>query len=422
MNQYFEDLATIISFESVCDWKDKKYPYGAEIAKALDYVLDLCKGFGFRVKNADYKYAYVEIGHGDELIGILAHLDVVDQGDGWETPAFEACIRDERMYGRGISDDKGPLMACIYAMKDLLDSGIQLDKRIRLIIGMTEETGNWADIELYKQSEECPAYGFTPDGYFPLIYGEKGILHLKLTYHDKNGFDSLSGGNGINMVPAKAESILACGEAKIHVDACGKSAHASTPEEGENAISLLMQDLWKKDFSMPFVRFYHELFGMSYHGELCNCDLEDEASGKLTMNIGKVAFADSGIVLEIDIRYPVTYSGEQVLNQFEQAIRPYPCSVQTLVHMKPVYSDRNGKLIQTLYKVYESETDDHTEPLVVGGGTYARAMDNIVAFGPLLPYREGTEHQANEYMYVSDLVMLRRLYAKTLTELLNTEL
>ena len=166
-------LKELVSIDSVCEMGEGGFPYGSGPAKALDCVLSKAEDLGFRTKNADYKYAFAEIGQGDEIVAVLGHLDVVPAGEGWNTPAFEATEKDGRIYGRGTVDDKGPTVAAMYAMKDLLDRGKPLNKRVRLIFGQCEEKGDWKDIEAYKANEELPCCGFTPDAEFPALYGEK---------------------------------------------------------------------------------------------------------------------------------------------------------------------------------------------------------------------------------------------------------
>ena len=156
-------------------------PYGEGPARALESTLALCASLGMDTVNRDGKVGWAEIGQGEEMVGVLVHLDVVPAGEGWDYPAWDLTEENGRLYGRGVIDDKGPAIACIYAMKDLLDSGVKLNRRIRLIFGQSEEVGVWEDMEWYKAHEELPVFGFTPDADFPAIYGEKGILCMELS-------------------------------------------------------------------------------------------------------------------------------------------------------------------------------------------------------------------------------------------------
>ena len=119
MSDYIQSIIDLVGIESVCDRRenDPEYPYGEGVRHALDYVLDLCNKFGFRTKNCNNQIGYAEIGEGDPLTAVLVHLDVVPIGDGWSAEQGE--IRDGKLFGRGVMDDKGPAVACIYAMKDI---------------------------------------------------------------------------------------------------------------------------------------------------------------------------------------------------------------------------------------------------------------------------------------------------------------
>lgn len=244
---------------------------------ALRYVLTLCKGFGFRVFDGG-SYGYAEIGEGEEMMGIIGHLDVVPAGLGWDTDPFTATIKDGQIIGRGVMDDKGPMMAAIYAMKDVKEGDKHLNKRVRIIFGTCEEVGEWEDIEAYKEKEELPTFGFTPDADFPAIYGEKGLLQTEWhTPLKKSGFQSVSGGEAPNMVPAWAKAQLDDGTV---IEAKGKSAHGSTPEDGVNAITKLMEQA-----TGPLADFYREKIDM--HGNKLHLDLWDEQKWGFDLECGQ---------------------------------------------------------------------------------------------------------------------------------------
>lgn len=411
-----KSLCGLLEIQSIAGAPEGAYPFGEGPARALDYVLSLCRGFGFRTKNADYRYGYAEIGEGEELIGILAHLDTVPAGAGWTYPPFAGTLADGRLYGRGVEDDKGPAIACVYAMKDILDSGIPLHKRIRLILGQDEETGDWVDIKEYCQNEEIPHYGFTPDGSFPAIYGEKGILIAGMAMPlAESGLTDAAGGSAPNMVPDRCRAVVG-GEAYTAV---GRSAHGSTPQEGENAITKLMHRLAQLPRPPRFAVGYTALMGDSLCGTHMGIDLHDEQSGLLTINAGQLAVEGGELRVYFDIRYPVTASGETVLAQMREAAAPYGLRVWKRHEMRPVYMDKNSRVIRSLLAAYREQTGDMGEPLVVGGGTYARAMANIVAFGPGRPDRASTEHEADEHLPVEELLRLREIYRAALEKLLD---
>lgn len=417
--QYLDDIKELVKIRSVCERELDEYHYGKGVNDALNHVIKLCQECGFNTNIVSGRCGYAEIGSGDEMVGILVHIDTVPEGQGWHHDPFGCEIADEKMYGRGVIDDKGPAIAVIYALKDLLDSGETINKRFRIIFGTTEETGNWDDLEIYKKTQRIPSYGFTPDGYFPCVSGEKGILQLEMVFPDMTGFISVKGGTAANVVPDECSAEITVDGITYELDEVGKAAHGTLPEKGINAISKLMTSDEAVKTGLPFIKFYNEKIGMNYNGENW-CYFEDEVSGKLTMNVGKIDMEEDGIHLLIDLRYPVTEKWEHILKKFTDNVQPYGCKVTVTAHLAPVYMDKEGKLIRTLLKVYRDATGDDTEPMLIGGGTYARAMDNIVAFGPMLPGREETEHQANECILVEDLYLIRKIYGETV-RLLNRQ-
>ena len=173
-NQYVKDLATLISFRSVLEPATKQAPFGEQTAKALEFCLQLGKDFGFETINYDNYAGEIIFGEGEEF-GIIGHLDVVPEGIGWNTPPYTLTKIDNIYSGRGIDDDKGPLLACLYALKTLKDKGIKPNKKFRLILGCNEETG-WKDIDYLKTKTQWPKIGFSPDGAFSVSCAEKGVL------------------------------------------------------------------------------------------------------------------------------------------------------------------------------------------------------------------------------------------------------
>lgn len=417
MNEMLQTLDKLCSFRSVTERTDDPgHPYGEEANKALKFMLETCEGFGFRTKNLDNQLGYAEIGEGEELFGILAHLDVVPVGNGWKHDPFRATAdEDGYIYGRGVVDDKGPAVASVYAMKDLLDSGRKFTKRIRIIFGQTEEKGPWTDMEYYKEHEELPAMGITPDADFPALYGEKGIMHFTLSMpKDKAGFISVSGGQAANMVADEASGRVRCENVVRDFFEQGKASHGSTPQDGKNAISMLMAEVGDATDKCGMANFYNKYIAFDVHGERFGLDYSDEESGRLTMNVGKIEMTEDTVDLKMDIRYPVTFSPEDVTSKLEAVARAEGLTFTLEENKAPVYMDKNGPLITELVKVYKDITGRDDEARVIGGGTYARAMPNIVAFGPMIPGRECTEHQKNERILLEDYLLLREVYGEAL--------
>ena len=417
-----ETLNGLCSYKSVAERTgNPDCPYGVETNAALKYMLDVCREFGFRTENLDNQLGYAEIGEGEELFGILVHLDVVPAGDGWDYEPYGATLAENRIYGRGVIDDKGPAVACIYAMKDLLDLNKKFRRRIRIIFGQTEEAGEWDDMQYYKDHEELPLLGFTPDAHFPAIYAEKGIYQFKVICPmAKSGFKRIEGGVAANMVPnsANAEIVLPDGSTESFT-AAGVAAHGSTPEAGENAVSNLMQEIAEfcreKGIETPYLTdFYNKYIGYDTTGKGLGIDSGDDVYGKLTLNVGRVYTDNENVNMLFDIRYPVNIEYTDIEAKLEQLIRNLGMDISLNSQSNPVYMDKNGALMTQLVNVYHEMTGLEGEAELIGGGTYARAMDNIIAFGPTIPGMEQTEHKTNEYISKDAFLLLRKIYRETL--------
>lgn len=421
MDKMIADLNELVGFNSVCK-KDfnSEYPFGKEVHDAVRKALDICGNYGFKTANKKMT-AYAEVGTGNELMGILVHLDIVPAGDGWKYNPFEIHIEDNKIYGRGVTDDKGPAIAVIHAIKELIEEGADFKKRVRIIFGMAEESGKWEDIEYYKANEEKISFGFSPDADFPAIYGEKGIAHLKFSFNRKDTcFKYIKGGIAINMVPDYCYGEYVDENGKVvKLEVKGKAAHGSTPEDGVNAISKMMLNFTEKN-NCKLSQFFKQFIGTEYNGKSLGGYFEDEASGQITYNIGKIETLDDKIEIMVDVRYSVTCSINNIVNNINETLIANKCNYTCaeLVSDTPyVYMDKNGEVITALLEAYRQHTGDTSEPTVIGGGTYARSMEGIVAFGPMLPGRELTEHQANEYIYVEDLKLAKEIYKTAIKKL-----
>lgn len=449
-NALIKDIQTLVRIKSVTSPPVEDAPFGKGILDALNFVLSLGKEMGFAVKNVDNYAGHIEWGQGDEILGILGHLDVVPEGKGWTHDPYEAVIEDGQLYGRGVLDDKAPIISCLYALKALKDSGIQPKKKIRLILGTDEET-QWRGISHYLKKEESPDIAFTPDGDFPVLHGEMGIILCDwnasfATTIDDGGLVILSvtGGEAPNMVPGWAQAriygkkpVTPLLEAynKDHgtqlsmtksdniytITALGQSAHGSTPEKGENAISHLMNFLNVLDLQIGdatnFVRHYARKIGLDYNGTNLNLDLED-SYGKLVFNVGRIEMNQSRAKICINIRYPITLDEDSVYTPMESALKETGISILKRTHMPPIYLPKDHPLISILMETYKDVTGDVTPPLTTGGGTYARAMKNAVAFGPLFPDEIDTAHQKDERLKLDSIRLMTHIYAQAIEKLM----
>lgn len=429
-------------------------PFGLGIKEALEYALDKCEFFDMKVKNIDGYAGHAEIGEGEEIIGILCHVDVVPEGKGWTYPPYEAKIIDGKIYARGSVDDKGPSMSAIYALKILKDLDVKLNKRVRIIFG-TDEESHWRGIKYYFEKEEMPTIGFSPDADFPIIVAEKGIGNVTLTSANKDtnyenqkaNVVSFLAGERTNVVPDLAivkiqgatellnkindefniflESYKLGGDIKINneeliIQLKGKSAHAMEPFEGVNAGLELLKFLTTIEGLLnidDWIEWTVKFFCQEYYGKKLEIDYEDDISGVLTVNAGIIKYEDNKISIDINIRYPVTNDFEDTVNKIKEKALLARLDIKEVTDSKPHHVDKDHFLIKTLKKVYEEQTGNEATLLSMGGGTYARALDVAVAFGPTFPGKEAFIHQRDEYIEIDDFLKATAIYAQAIYEL-----
>lgn len=415
MNEMIEALQKLVSFQSIAKEEGPEYPYGKEVHRAKEYVLNLAKSFGMRVTDIPGKYAYIEIGEGPRLIGILSHLDVVPAGDGWTQDPFGGEIVDGKIYGRGTTDDKGPTIAVLYAMKALKEK-TTLPARIRLILGQTEENGEWRDIEAYTEAEEIPECGFTPDGDFPAIQNELGAMVFQVEMpRAESGFREGEGGTAPNMVPAHARVKTEFGS----YEASGKACHGCAPWLGVNGISALMEKVHRAEPENRFAEMYADLIGKTIYGEKLGIAAEDE-SGKLTLNAGLLEVGADKVTLMVDIRYPAKKNPDEISGSLVRQFSSYGASCECVYQVRPLYTPSGSPVLNALLSAYREVTGDESRPISIGGGTYAKAMPNMVAFGPNFPGHENREHMEDEYILVDDFLKLEEIYERALVYLLDS--
>ena len=411
------------------------YPFGKAVHQALQKAVDIAADLGFRIwyDGAGY-YAWAEIGEGEEMVGVIGHVDVVPPGNPeyWTTPAFEPDERDGKLYGRGTQDDKGPMMAALFAVKALMEAGVTFNKRVRFVFGGDEEN-HWRGMDRYLANEETPTMGFTPDAEFPLIFAEKHILQVVLSAPNEVNAPALDLGTAFNAVPGEAlytgphQDELATkldelGFGYERTDAglrvLGTAAHASLPEKGVNAISRLAVALEAIGCQAKTIRFLAQTAGMDYHAEAIFGLLEDEVSGRITFNVGKLTITPDEERLGIDMRIPVTAKKEQVVGPLQAAAARFGLGYEEHAWKGSLYVPLDHPLVQTLLGVYREVTGDmDAQPLAIGGGTYARAMDNCVAYGPNFPGSPETAHQADEYVILDELYRAMAIYAEAIYKL-----
>jgi succinyl-diaminopimelate desuccinylase len=443
----------LIKIRSVEDEAKPGMPFGEGVNQALEYTLKLGESLGLKAENIDGYAGHIEYGEGEEIIAVLVHLDVVPEGNNWTYPPYGGEIHDGKIYGRGAIDNKSPAVACIYGLKAIKDAGLKLNRRIRIILGTDEESG-WKGIEYYfKKVKEKPICGFSPDAEYPIINREKGILVFKMVKDltDKNQGNiivkSIKGGDRPNVVPDYCEAVLEIKSdenifekifeehkkqegvkmelekkgQKYIIKSYGKSAHGSLPHKGKNAITQLFGFLSKLDSIegdvSEIIKFLSQKIDDEHDGKSLGIGLEDGVSGKLVFNLGTILLDEHRCELGINIRYPVTFTDEDVFGRLNKLLELYGIKVVDIEHKKPLFVPEDNFLVKKLQKVYKEVTGEEPYLISIGGGTYARAIDNAVAFGPLFPGQEELAHQKDEHISIDDLITNAKIYARAMYEL-----
>ncbi len=488
------DLSRLVKIDSTPMEPEEGAPFGRGVAKAYECMMSMGRQAGFELYDADGYGGHMDFAGGagdggtsesseknnraekggiaisndernnfgiisggsgvtDGIVGILCHLDVVAAGSGWKNEPFSGAVEDGVMYGRGTLDDKGPTVAAFYAMKALKECGVVPKKKIRMILGLDEETDG-AGMKYYMKNVETPDVSIVPDSDFPLVNGEKGILVFNLVKKtgkaDKGGVSlkRLWGGNAPNMVPDRASAVIVSsggydeirakaslfseetgcevdlkGRGKsLEVTCVGKSAHGAMPWKGKNAVSLLMKFLGQLDFDCSgindFIRFYNEHIGFELDGGAIGCPFEDEISGKLVWNTGLVLMENGAISVTVNVRCPISFSDDDVYAAMGPVLEKYDIGILKSMYKPPLYYPSDSELVRTLLSIYRKYTgDEESQPLVIGGGTYAREMKNAIAFGALYPGDPDIMHEANECIKIDRLVLTAKIYAETLYRL-----
>ena len=454
--EIIKETCNMVKIPSVYSKESKdNMPFGEEINNALEYILKLGKKLGFRTKNLDGYCGYIEFGEGNEIVGIVGHLDVVPIGEGWEHDPFKAEIDDGKIFGRGTIDDKGPVIAALYAMKAVMDLA-KVNKRVRLILGTNEEN-DWKCIDYYKEHEKWPTIGFSPDAGFPCIYAEKGIetIYFENEYMTENTGLKIKSidckNNAINVVPKYCKVDLEVDtnkydlnqickdieknsienklnitvnknrETTLEIVATGISAHAAHPDLGLNAISMMvltLSDLFEKyNIQISIFKFFKDKIGMEYDGKSAELNIQDE-SGIFTLNVGDFKLEDRKIKFGVNLRVPVETDFKDVEGKFYNLIRNYK-NVKLVVERRqdPLYVSKDNYLVKTLTGIYNRITGRNEEPIAIGGGTYARAFKNVVSFGPNFPGEKDMCHQIDEFIKIDNLILASKIYAEAIYEL-----
>lgn len=436
LNRQFDEL--VATLQNVLRYKTEKgteepgAPFGREVRSCLDYVLNISQGWGLKTYNDDGYAGHVDLtGKGKEVLGILGHLDVVPANPAeWKYPPYAAEIHDGKIYARGAMDDKGPMIACLFAVKALKEAGFEPTKTIRLIFGCDEET-DMGCVKHYFATMPRPDVAFSPDGDFPVINREKGIYHFNVAFGKLPQGVTITAGDRANVVPSKCVATIPASklsqgakfdgvEITVNGDVAtltslGKAAHASTPEEGINATHPVLKALAEIFPDSNALNFLANKV-CDTTGAKWGIILHDEQSGDLTCNLGVLRTNGGNLDATVDIRFPVSYNCEYMTELLKKCT-PAEFALDPWHVSDPLYVPAESELVTTLMDVYNTAMKTKLDPIAIGGGTYSRCLNNCVAFGPLFPGEEQTIHMPNECADLTNLKLMAEIFLEAIYRL-----
>lgn len=454
-DEMITNLQKLIRIKSISGERDGDAPFGKGVQEAFDFAADLARQKGFEVVNYDNYAEEFNFGDGSEAVGVMCHLDTVPvDEEKWDYPPFGAEIHNGRMYGRGTSDNKGCLVACLYACLAIKESGLPISKKITQVLGTCEEKGEFPCIRYYIEHTNVPSCGIIPDSWFPLAFAEKGILsynfrkeiaeddsdkHIRLVglnagtaYNVVSNFaeiDFLADEEGVKTFKKIAENIdpdsqmtisfLDSGNIKVCFE--GRSAHASTPELGVNAASALLRFIKSIDFAPIDLKqtldIYASQFGNDYLGEGLHIASEDK-SGYLTNNLGILKYENGSLLAGMNIRSPISFTIDKLEQSLSSQAEISGSMYERIYFSEGFCADVNEELPTVLLNVYRDITGDmESQPKAHGGGSYARILKNFLPFGPSFQSEELMFHKENEYIDCERYILLGKIYANALYEL-----
>ena len=438
-DEFITTLRQWVSVPSVKADPAEGAPFGPDVRRMLDLALETGRKMGFAAENIDGYAGDMVLGETGDEIAVLGHLDVVPVGDGWTREPFGGQLEGDRMYGRGTGDDKGPTLAALFAMRAIKEAGLPLKRRVRLILGCDEESG-WQDMAYYAKKKPLPAIGFSPDACFPVINTEKGMIHLALSApaaDESLPLLRMATGDRLNVIPGESEALLAGGEdvaAKVRayaqqtglpyqaqvtpegvlVKATGIPGHSAMPEGRRNASGMMLKLFEALGATGP-LKTLAQAVGLQSDGTGLGCACRDELSGALTCNMGILHLENGVFKATLDFRCPVSADLEALRAAAEAHLPGF--TVETL-EIKPAHHvPADSELVRQLLAAYEEETGLKGEAIAIGGGTYAKVLQQGVAFGASFPGDEDLAHQADEYVSVDGLMKAMKVFANALIRL-----
>ena len=439
--QMLEDIATVVHIPSALDTESARNgaPFGEGPLAALEATLGIAQRMGFETRNLD---GYIGIADMPATaprankvalqLGIIGHVDVVPEGPAWHFPAYELTQKDGYLIGRGVIDDKGPLLIALHAANCIKEAGMALPHSLRILIGTNEETG-MHDVDYYLTHFESPDFLFTPDAEFPVCYGEKGHFDGMFSAGPfKDGqLISIEAGVAANAVPGTARACYLAEGKPCTLDVEGKSAHASTPQLGESALALLARKLIELNIGtqeeQSFLQFLAEA-AACFDGGAFEIACEDDDFGALTSVIGMCKSEElaegSRFSLSFDCRYPTSTNAQALERALSDYSQHFGVAFAALNDSEPFLLDPQSPAVQALLDAYQSATGESAKPFTMGGGTYARKFKTAASFGPekpelAVPDWVGSMHGADEGVSIELLQQAFCIYVHTIVRLMD---
>lgn len=440
------DIKRLVDIPSVEGTPEPGKPFGAGPAAALDEALKMAQEMGLSTKNCEGYMGWAELeGQTDRQIATITHLDVVPQGNGWTADPFDMQVRDGWIIGRGVADDKGPSVLCLYALKFLKDHQVPLKYSVRALLGANEETG-MEDVEYYLKNYPAPAFCFSPDAEFPVCNGEKGgfngyLVSKKL---ENGNILDFTGGVAHNVVPDRASCLVKAEistlseregitleeeNGAVRIRGWGKGGHAAMPQNTVNSIALIVEYLLDNHLCTEqeeeFLRYLRKLHSNT-DGSGVGIAATDDAFDPLTIIGGMIECKDGRLWQDVDSRYPTSITGEQIKERLLAAANGC-ATVEEAAWRVPFYISADEAPIKALIETYNEVTGENAKPFTMGGGTYARHFPKAVSFGPehldtVLPAFGGPMHGANEAANIATLMEALKIYILAILKLQDIEL
>ena len=439
------DIKRLVDVPSVEGAPEEGKPFGPGPAAALAEGLAIAGEMGLATHNCENYIGWAQLaGATDAQIATITHLDVVPQGNGWTADPFDMQVRDGWLIGRGVADDKGPSVLCLYALKFLKENNVPLKYTVRALLGANEETG-MKDVDYYLEHYAAPAFCFSPDAEFPVCNGEKGGFNGELVSGPLAGnLLEFEGGVAHNVIPDRASCLvkgdiaqlserqgitLEAENGAVRIRGWGKGGHAAMPAGTVNAIGLIVDYLLDNglctEAENEFLKVLQKLHNAT-DGSGVGIAAKDEAFDPLTIIGGMITIRDGRIRQDLDCRYPTSITGEEIARRLADALGKAG-TVEDARWKKPFYISADDPAIQALVDTYNQVTGENAKPFTMGGGTYARHFPRAVSFGPerldtVLPEFAGPMHGANEGANIYQLMQALKIYILALLRLQDIEL